>query len=56
MNPPPPINQEALHIYRGNFAGLRARQITFQKARASFRNWTIHLMLANQLSQFTKGK
>ena len=41
MNPQPPIDQNALHIYRGNFAKLRARVSTFRNARATLRIWSI---------------
>ena len=41
MNPQPPIDQNALHIYRGNFAILRARLITFRNARPTLRKWAL---------------
>ena len=41
MNPQPPIDQNALHIYRGNIAELRARVSAFRIARATLRKWSI---------------
>ena len=41
MNPQPPIDQNTLHIYRGNFAELRARLITYRNARPTLRKWAI---------------
>ena len=41
MNSQSPIDQNALHFYRGNFATLRARFITFHIARVTLRKKTI---------------
>ena len=46
MNSQPPINQNALHMYRGNFAELSARLITFRNAKPTLRKWVLPLYAA----------